>query len=424
MSNNILVIYDQYTTHTNTVYEHASALGRYSTMKHFYIHCGSSGKEVDWDAFDAVVVHYSARLVTQSISKPLRKHIARFSRAKILFVQDEYDLTEDLRCWILQLDFGLVFTCVPPESIEVIYPSRRFPNTRFVNTLTGFVPTEILEPSQWSDPVDRPVLVGYRGRALPFWYGDLGQEKQEIAEKFRHACELRGYYCDIEWDDRYRIYGAEWPRFMGRCRATLGTESGSNLFDDDGGLRQRFSEWKKIHPNGRYLSAKAAVLGDLSEMQLMNQVSPRIFEAIAAGTALVLYEGRYSDVIRPVEHYIPLRKDFSNIEDVFAMLMNPAALREMTLTAYRDVIASGRWSYQAFVTEYDREVVKLMPLIKNNDQIPLLSGGVTLEPVRLDSVRLPPLILVLWRALPISIRTRIYPLARTVAMLFRRLFSN
>jgi len=422
MKKNMLVVYDQYTTHTNTVYEHVMALGRFSSNQHFYVHSGLSGRRIDWAAFDAVIVHYSARLVTHSVSSGLRKRLARFNRTKILFVQDEYDLTERLREWILLLGFDLVFTCVPKESIEAIYPAQRFPNTRFLNTLTGFVPMEAARPDEWIDPADRPLLVGYRGRALPFWYGDLGQEKQEIAEQFRHACELRGLSCDIEWDDKYRIYGAEWPRFMGSCRATLGTESGSNLFDDDGSLRQRFTAWQAAHPSGGYAAAKIEVIGELCEKLLMNQVSPRIFEAIASGTALVLYEGEYSGVIRPGEHYISLRKDFSNIDEVFAMLTNPVALREMTRRAYRDVIESGYWSYQAFVAEYDMQVERVMLQKANAGRAPLLSGGVMAEPIRLENVRLPPALLALWRAFPISIRTRIYPVARAVAMTLRRFF--
>lgn len=421
---NTLVVYDKYSTHTNTVYEHAMALGRFSARRHFYVHAGTSGRGIDWTAFDAVVVHYSARLVTQSVSTGMRKHLARFGGHKVLFVQDEYDLTEHLRELIVSLGIDLVFTCVPTESIKVVYPPERFPNTRFTSTLTGFVPADPMTPDEWADPAERPLLVGYRGRALPFWYGDLGQEKQEIAERFRLECEKRNLPCDIEWDDRHRIYGDAWPRFMGSCRATLGTESGSNLFDDDGGLRRRFIEWQAAHPCGNYAAARAAVLGDLVEKPLMNQVSPRIFEAIASGTALVLYEGSYSGVVRPDTHYIPLRKDFSNIEAVFAVLTDPAALRAMTRRAYRDVIESGAWSYPAFVADYDRHVDQLPQRKSLTSRAPRLSGSVTTEPLRLDNVRLPPALAALWRALPVELRTRIYPVARAVAITGRRLLTG
>ena len=77
----------------------------------------------------------------------------------------------------------------------------------------------------------RPIVVGYRARALPFRFGHLGQEKIKIGRQMRKLCDERGIRCDIEWTEETRIYGAAWYDFIGRCRAMLGSESGSNIFD-------------------------------------------------------------------------------------------------------------------------------------------------------------------------------------------------
>ena len=45
-------------------------------------------------------------------------------------------------------------------------------------------------------------------------------------------------------------------------------------------------------------------------------ISPRHFEAAAFRICQVLFEGRYSGVLEPMVHYIPLKKDFSNIDEV------------------------------------------------------------------------------------------------------------
>ena len=52
----------------------------------------------------------------------------------------------------------------------------------------------------------------------------------------------------------------------------------------------------------------------------MNQISPKIFEAIRLRTALILFDGSYSDVVKPDAHYIVLKKDYSNIDEVFERL--------------------------------------------------------------------------------------------------------
>lgn len=413
---NVLVLYDAYSTHTNTVYEHVAAFASYSQHRHVFLHCGAAGP-TDWSTFDAVVVHYSARLITDAVHPALLAALERFPGGKVLFVQDEYDLTERLRKKIELLKFGLVFTCVPAGSVETIYPAARFPGTRFISTLTGFASLPGGGRPSWRPVAERPIVVGYRGRALPFWYGDLGQEKQEIAQRFRAEAEARSVPVNIEWDDEHRIYGAAWNAFLASCRATLGTESGSNLFDDDGKLRAGFEQYRRQHPAAPYREARLAVVGDAPEARIMNQVSPRIFESIEAGTALILFEGTYSGVVQPGRHYIELKKDFSNVGEVFDKLADSEAITAMLARAWDDVIGSGKWSYPAFVKEYDLAIGALVPVA--GARAVRLDGQLTDLPHRYERVRLPRAVAPLWRMIPPRIRTRIYPAVHAAAKALR-----
>ena len=409
----VLILYDQYSTFTNTVYEHLLAFAKHSRHTFAYSHGEGWIPRIRWDAFDAVIIHYSLRVAYGSIPPRLMSQIAQFPGVKFLFVQDEYDFTERTRQAIETLKVDVVFTCVPPAHREKVYSANRFPNVRFVQTYTGFVPEDV-DLSQNLPISKRAVVCGYRGRALPYWYGDLGQEKQIIAEVMKSYCLRRKIPCDIEWDDNHRIYGGQWLDFLRRCKATLGTESGSNLFDDDGSLRKRFGNYLAEHPDASYQEARSAVLGnDFAETPTMNQVSPRVFEAIMCGTALVLFEGEYSGVVKPNLHFIPLRKDFSNIDEVFRTLENDDALQAMTERAFLDVIASRRYTYLSLIRDFEslleNEAVKknILP------RIPLIfDWEVRQNPVRTAPAVLPHWLRRLWRAIPQDIRSRAKPTAR------------
>ena len=52
-----------------------------------------------------------------------------------------------------------------------------------------------------------------------------------------------------------------------------------------------------------YEEVKLQIYKNSVEPQIMNQISPRIF-SIGHKTGLVLFEGRYSDVISPNIHFI------------------------------------------------------------------------------------------------------------------------
>jgi hypothetical protein len=93
----------------------------------------------------------------------------------------------------------------------------------------------------------------------------------------------------------------------------------------------------------------------------MNQVSPRVFEAVAVRTALVLFEGKYSGVVEPDTHFIPLRKDFGNIDEVLAKVQDDSYLEALTARAHRDVIGSGNYSYRTFVGAFDQTVGQRVP---------------------------------------------------------------
>jgi len=81
----------------------------------------------------------------------------------------------------------------------------------------------------------------------------------------------------------------------------------------------------------------------------MAQISPRVFEAAALRTPMVLYTGGYSGLIEPGEHYIELKKDFSNVDAVLDRLSDTAGLEQMAERAYCRLVGSGEFSYARFI---------------------------------------------------------------------------
>jgi len=357
---NVLFLYSANSTHTATVQEYLSCFAKFSRHNFLF---ADAVREVpcffNLSQFDVIFVHYSVRLTLDDyISSAVVKGLKSCGAYKVLFIQDEYDNTERVHRWMDELGFHAVFSCVPDGQMHKVYPPDRFPSTEFVPILTGYVP-HFLEHSRFGFPLrDRPIVLGYRGRRLPFRYGRLCQEKYQIGLQMRAICERQGVACDIEWEEDKRIYGDKWYEFIGNCRAILGSESGSNVFDFDGRLQSVTEVALRQRPNMTFESFHAQFLQGLDGNIRMNQVSPRIFEAIAIGTPLVLFEGDYSGVVHPVEHYIALKKDFSNAQDVLRQLGDIDALQVMADRAWRHVIGSGQYSYKTFVANIDEFLCK------------------------------------------------------------------
>jgi glycosyltransferase involved in cell wall biosynthesis len=351
----VLVLYDAQSLHVKTIEHHLRSFALFSENRISYLGAtGAARSPGDLSYFDVVVIHYSIRVCIPShLSPSFEEALRAFAGLKVLFVQDEYDHT-DLTCNAIEsLGVQLVYSCVPAEAVRQVYPASRFPQVEFLPTLTGYVPLDVTESLRPRPLAKRKNLLGYRGRDIGFWYGHLARDKAEVGRRMKAVCEEMGVPCDIAWDTASRIYGQSWFEFLGNCRATLGTESGSNVFDFDGSLRRLVEEELRARPDATYEEVHAKYLAEHEGKIVQNQISPKVFEAIACRTALVLLEGRYSDVLTPGIHYLPLKKDYSNARLIVEQLQDDTLIEGMTQRAYQDIIASGRYSYARFVQDFD-----------------------------------------------------------------------
>jgi hypothetical protein len=369
----ILILYDDKSTRVRTILEHLESFSLYSRHQIWYAVATHNAKwEGDLSTFDVIIINHSIRV---NLGRHLSPHYAEALRSfggfKILFIQDEYDTTEVARNWIKQLGIHLVYTCIPEKYIELIYPKGRFPYVEFVPTLTGYVETRFESPRALSPISERKIVLGYRGRPLPYWYGSLGQEKIIVGRRMKEICEARGITVDISWEEEKRIYGEGWYGFLENCKAMLGTESGSNVFDEYGEIMKNISEELERDSSITYDEIYAKYLKEHEGRIVMNQISPKIFEAIVHKTALVLFEGSYSGIIKPDVHYIPLRKDFSNVDDVLRKLKDDRYLEKLTNRAYGDIIESGQYSYSKFIQDFEDFIGERV--IRGND-VGVLSG--------------------------------------------------
>lgn len=300
------------------------------------------------DHYDALIVHYSTFIYEdRCLSPAARWQIRNFTGLKAVFLHDEYKHV-DLTCRALSyLDAHILFTVIPEQAWQAVYPREKIGALQLVNVLTGYVPQNLVGlPSPGA--AGRPIDIGYRGRLYPAWHGRPGQERVAIARKVAEDAPRYGLKADIGLDEASRLYGRRWTAFLARCKATLGTESDVGVIDFTGEIAEAVESHQRAHPEVSYEELRAKFFAEEEGRISIAQISPRIFEAIALRSLLILYEGRYSGVIEPGRHYVPLLRDHSNFAEIAALLKNPEEIDRITARAYDEVIGSGRWAYAAF----------------------------------------------------------------------------
>ena len=193
----------------------------------------------------------------------------------------------------------------------------------------------------------------YRGRSLPYELGDLAREKTHIGIEVKKRAGAYGLVVDIDWREDAQIYGGRWLDFVSSGRATLCTESGASIVDFDGTLATTVKAYRTINRYADYAEVAAVILQPYEGKIVINTISPRAFEAICLGTALIMFPGEYSGILVPERHYIPLAKDFSNFGEVARLLRDLPYLDRLTRDARQEIIGSGRYSYDVLSCEFD-----------------------------------------------------------------------
>ena len=141
--------------------------------------------------------------------------------------------------------------------------------------------------------------------------------------------------------------------FLGNCKYILGVEGGTSIYDRNGVIKSRVDEFLKCNPTASFELTESKCFYGLDGKFKGFAISPRHLEACMIGTCQVLTEGEYSGILIPYKHYIPVAKDFSNLNEVIEILKSDHLRKSIVSNAYLDIVESGYYSFE----QYPRVVI-------------------------------------------------------------------
>jgi hypothetical protein len=385
-----------------TVASFIDSFQKYSDHRVFY-HNISFGSLPGWlnkVRFDVVI--YSHFITTPWNRESYRRRLKQLEKfpftgaVKVAFFQDEYvntDLTAEL---IDRLGVSHVFTVAPLSEVPKIYANVMSKSVSYHQYLTGYVDESDLDSfgSQFPRTIDLGYRTGWPSIEM-IRLGKFGAMKYRIAEEFlKHTAGIRA---DIKIGEGF-LKGQAWFNFLKRCRFMLGVESGASMLDEDGSIYERI--------RSRYASTRSTDFEDFERNCFpgkdgnlkLKAISPRVFEAAMAKTAMVLVEGYYNGIIQAGVHYLPVKKDFSNVAEVVKQLDDESLRNKLAENTYRDLIASGSFSYRKFVGDF-YQCLNLTPASKTSGSVFLVINRVQ------DSLSWCKVLI--WTLIPASIKRKI-----------------
>jgi len=213
----------------------------------------------------------------------------------------------------------------------------------------------------------RTIDIGGRSTRYPVFIGD--DERNRVLDMFAAIALARGFRVDI--DTRSRLDRSRWAAFLNNCRATIGTEAGSWYLERDDQTALAIREFLRVRsrsiradgflhsafrhlpypvkawlralvkslpvqhealddPGVYFAEIMARFFSDRPRCPMYSKaISSRHFEAAGTGTCQIMVRGRYNDILRAGEHYIPLDPDLSNAGEAIELFSDPAERRRI-----------------------------------------------------------------------------------------------
>jgi hypothetical protein len=341
-----------------TIADHLNSIRRYSGRPCIYVNL-AVGPVPSWvQRLDiGLVVFHTTLLATRWFPESLRRIARRLGAIqglacrRIAIPQDEFLNTDLLVDFLREFRVDHVFTCAPPDEWQTIYGPLMSGGVGLTRVLTGYLePRAVRRIRQLATTTrERDIDIGYRSWKPEPWLGRHGMLKGWIAERFAEEGRRLGLRVDISMDPADTLMGDAWDRFLLRSRFTIGVEGGASILDRDGRIRTCVNAYSAEHPDASFEEIEQSCFPGLDGTFNLRAISPRHLEACATRTPQILIEGSYNGILEPRTHYIPLRPDFANISEALEEIVSGDGATQMAERAYRDVVASGNYTYESFV---------------------------------------------------------------------------
>lgn len=287
---------------------------------------------------DVIVIHYSIYILSEYYLPRIWEYFILKCRIPIVqIIQDEYRHVIQMQKQMERLGARAILSSISQKNLPLVYNQPEIEGVFFYSCLPGYISNRLLK--QQTIPIaDRPLDVVYRGRQLIYSLGRLAQKKSQIGAGFKKLARDDALKLDIEWDEDSRIYGKSWDDFLQSGRATLGVEGWATIFYFEGNLDTFVETYQAAHPSAGFEEIWENVLQPFEGNVKHATITPKLLEAIAAKTALILYPGAYRGVLQPDKHYIPLMEDGSNYPQVLNHLRDAEYLQNLVDSAYEDIM--------------------------------------------------------------------------------------
>ena len=257
--------------------------------------------------YELVVVLHSAAGDNLSRARALEPLLQRRKAPLVIFFGNEYVRMPEKIAFTRSVEAEYIASQLPSDAAAWLYADCRSHILHAPAALNAAVYRPLGLP--------RGVDLGFRGDVYQHAYALGDVDRTRVLELFRQSAAGLGLTVDIEYQ---RVNRNDWNLLLNRWHGVVGAESGARFLERDDRTRSAVVAFLQDNPAATWEDVQRRFFADGAAAVSGKAISSRHFEPAGTGTCQVLVEGRYNDILRPGEHYISLRRDHSNLDEVVA----------------------------------------------------------------------------------------------------------
>lgn len=235
----------------------------------------------------------------------------------------------------------------------------------------------------------RPIDIGLRSFRYPsIFLGD--NDRNRLIDFFSSHKFKTKIITDISSNSRLDRNG--WANFLNNCKGTIANEAGGHWIEKDDSTLNAIKSWLEteghtgivIKPNStlrrifhklpwfikehllrslsnKFVSHESTVGKNVDFEEVYEKffskkkwppqhsgkcVSSRHFDAVGTKTCQIMFEGCFNNIFLPNKHYIPLKIDFSNIDEVMRKFSDRTLTEEIVENTYSYILEHHTYSHR------------------------------------------------------------------------------
>ena len=273
--------------------------------------------------FDLIILMHSVLGDNVEIIIPFGQVLKERTGKLLSFVGNEYDLMLKKKAFLQNVDADYIASQLPHEAHTFVYKELSAQLIDAPHALNE----NIYRPSKSNKVYD----IAFSGAKYGIFIGD--QERNNLIETMANSTpQLKN---KINIGRNKNLPRNLWVELLQSAKATVGAEAGTYYLDRNGSLLEQSKEYVQQNPDANLDDLLEKIFDNTSiEYVSGKAISSRHFEPVGTKTCQILLEGNFNGILKEGEHYISVKKNFSNLKDVIDVYSDHDLRNQIVERAY------------------------------------------------------------------------------------------